>query len=111
MDDLRSAGSACPVRNDFFWLACARPGCRRNEHNAAGGSTCRRAAWGSRLARGNEAGRGGPVSTLEPKRATPRADWTMAGIEGVCREAGLTATPPRRGPHQMCKRESGRFGG
>lgn len=32
-------------------------------------------------------------------RANPQADWTIADVERLCREVGLTATPPRRGSH------------
>jgi hypothetical protein len=42
---------------------------------------------------------GRPASTLERMRANPHADWTIADIERLCREVGLTATPPRRGSH------------
>ena len=41
-----------------------------------------------------------PGSTLlERMRANPQADWTIADVERLCREVGLTATPPRRGSH------------
>jgi hypothetical protein len=32
-------------------------------------------------------------------RANPQSDWTIADVERMCREVGLTATPPRRGSH------------
>lgn len=40
-----------------------------------------------------------PVSLLDRMRANPQADWTIADVERLCREVGLTATPPRRGSH------------
>jgi len=41
-----------------------------------------------------------PSSTLDRMRANPQADWTMADVELLCREAGLTATAPYRGRQQ-----------
>ena len=32
-------------------------------------------------------------------RANPQADWTIADVERLCREVGLTVTAPRRGSH------------
>lgn len=34
---------------------------------------------------------------LERMRANPRADWTMADVEAVCREHGIRCDPPRGG--------------
>jgi hypothetical protein len=36
---------------------------------------------------------------LERMRANPRADWTIADVERLCRRCGLTITPPRGGSH------------
>jgi hypothetical protein len=36
---------------------------------------------------------------LERMRANPRADWTIADVERLCRACGLTMTAPRRGSH------------
>ena len=41
------------------------------------------------------------LGLLDRMRANPQADWTIADAERLCREAGLTMTPPRRGSH--CK--------
>ena len=41
-----------------------------------------------------------PASTLDRMRANPQADWTILDVERLCREVGLTATPPRRGWRQ-----------
>jgi len=32
-------------------------------------------------------------------RVNAQADWTIADVERLCREVGLTITPPRRGSH------------
>jgi hypothetical protein len=32
-------------------------------------------------------------------RADPRADWTIADVERLCNEIGLTMEPPARGSH------------
>jgi hypothetical protein len=40
-------------------------------------------------------------------RANPQADWTIPDIERVCREVGLTITPPRRGPHYKVREPLG----
>ncbi|HEY8873770.1 MAG TPA: type II toxin-antitoxin system HicA family toxin, partial [Stellaceae bacterium] len=36
---------------------------------------------------------------LDRMRASPQSDWTIADVERMCRELGLTVTPPRRGSH------------
>ncbi|MGD9615999.1 MAG: type II toxin-antitoxin system HicA family toxin [Alphaproteobacteria bacterium] len=45
-----------------------------------------------------------PASTLERMRANPRADWTIADVERLCREVGLKVTPPHRGSHYKVRR-------
>ncbi|HVL72824.1 MAG TPA: hypothetical protein VM434_13200, partial [Beijerinckiaceae bacterium] len=39
------------------------------------------------------------LRTLDEMRRNPRADWTIADIEGVCRRLGLVCTPPSHGSH------------
>jgi hypothetical protein len=36
---------------------------------------------------------------LERMRANPRADWTIADVERLCRASALRITPPRHGSH------------
>ena len=40
-----------------------------------------------------------PSRLLERMRENPQGDWTIADIERLCREVGLTVTPPRRRSH------------
>src|SRR4051794_3680421 len=42
---------------------------------------------------------GRPASMLDRKRANPQAAWKIADVERLCREEGLTTTPPHRGSH------------
>ena len=44
---------------------------------------------------------------LERMRTNLRADWTIADIERVCRECGLTITAPRRGSHYKIRDPQG----
>ena len=36
---------------------------------------------------------------LERMRTNPRADWTIADVERLCRRLGITISAPRRGSH------------
>lgn len=44
---------------------------------------------------------------LERMRANPRADWTIADVERLCRALGLTITAPRRGSHYKVRDPQG----
>ncbi|MGE0260956.1 MAG: type II toxin-antitoxin system HicA family toxin [Alphaproteobacteria bacterium] len=50
---------------------------------------------------------GRPASTLDRMRANPRADWTIADVERLCREEALIATPPHRGSHYKVRSSKG----
>ena len=95
----------------FFWPACARPGCRRNEHNAAGGSTCRqrRAEAGDR--RGGMKPDGLARFDAGAKRANPEPIG-RSRISRVCRDCRADRDPAVvRGRHRMCEREAAYFAG
>jgi predicted RNA binding protein YcfA (HicA-like mRNA interferase family) len=47
------------------------------------------------------------ATTLDRMRANPQADWTIADVERLCREVGLTATPPRCGSHYNVRNPKG----
>lgn len=40
-------------------------------------------------------------SLLEKMRANPRADWTIADVETLCRQNGLQLCKPKSGSHYM----------
>ena len=47
------------------------------------------------------------VDLLERMRANPRADWTIADVERLCRACGLTITSPRSGSHYKIRDPQG----
>ena len=38
---------------------------------------------------------------LEKMRANPKADWRIEDVETLCRQVGLTLSPPSGGSHYM----------
>lgn len=47
------------------------------------------------------------IDLLERMRANPRADWTIADVERLCRACGLTITSPRSGSHYKVRDRQG----
>lgn len=39
------------------------------------------------------------LKRLEAMRNNPRGDWTIDDVKVICRNFGLTCTPPARGSH------------
>jgi hypothetical protein len=39
----------------------------------------------------------GPMNRLERMRVNPAGDWTVQDVEAVCREHGVSCSPPRGG--------------